>query len=101
MAQEHTIGAKNEDIARGKCLAAIVVEEVSDTVQRNRGFAATRRSLYHKQLILGRANDPVLLLLNGGDNITQLAMAILQQLEEQRVSKFGARELSFKARMDV
>ena len=61
------------------------IEQKCDPVQCNRGLPRTRDPLYHQGFRLFVSNDPVLLLLNGGDDRFHLLIGGMAQLPLQNL----------------
>ena len=78
IAQEQARRTHEEDPRALEALA-VGVQEVGDAVQRNRGLAGARSALDHHEAFVGGANDPVLLGLDGGDDVAHATVARLAQ----------------------
>ena len=90
VAQEHTVGANDQDTLvferESEC-----VEQVGSAVQRNHGLAGARPTLHHQHAGLRRADDFVLLTLDGGNNVAELTRATALEHGQQRAVATKAR----------
>ena len=78
VAQEQSRGADEKDTRAFEALA-VGVEQVCDAVQRDSRLAGAGAALDDQKALVGRANDAVLLRLDGGDDITHSAVAGLAE----------------------
>ena len=58
----------------------VMVKEISDPMERHRGFSASGSTLDYKNLITGVADDSVLFLLDRADDIFQLDLTVTAEL---------------------
>ena len=58
----------------------VMVKEISDPMERHRGFSASGSTLNHKDLITGVADDSVLFLLDRADDVFQLDLTVAAEL---------------------
>ena len=88
---QHTVDVAQEHPVRPDDEHALVLErepvrvqQIRGSVERDDGLARTRPSLHHQHARLGRADDLVLLALDGGHDVAELTGTTALQHREQR-----------------
>ena len=83
VAQEHPVGADDEH-ALVLEREPVRVQQVGGAVERDDGLAGAGTTLHHQHTGLRRADDLVLLALDGGDDVAHAPGAVCVQGSEQR-----------------
>ena len=81
--EQHVVSADNTELVRRK-FRLIVVENVGNTVHRDRRFPASRHALHDNVTVGGFPYDLVLLLLDRGNNIAEHDVLILGKIFHQK-----------------
>ena len=82
--QQDPVASHNVKIFRLKPLL-IVIENVGDPVHGHCGFSRSRHALYDHVVVGRAADDIILLLLNGGDDLTQHGLLVFCQILRQQI----------------